>query len=339
MGPLEKKGGIWYGPKGSYWSNIEKSKNESYLNDLNILGSFYTVKKYFPQHEDIFSLKRMGGVATLEFAENETILDAGCMWGSLSVPLAKTKAQVFAVDQTKESLLLLARRKKEENLDNLHLICGDLNKLGFKDNIFDKVIVNGVLEWIPENSDVEVSHFIKRKGKLLDNLRLFMKDHSKGKSPVEKQKIFLKKVNSALKDDGILFLAIENRYDFLYFFGVREPHCGIRYISLLPRGLQNVFSLLLRGRKFQNWTYSRKGLIKLLQSAGFNKFNFFYGFPDYRMPEFVLTDNGMEFFRKYFQKKNKPIHERIILELIETLIYKKLKLTLFAPSFIVHVQK
>ncbi len=103
---LKEEEGIWYGPEGGYWSNLEKSKNAIYLKDLKNLGAKNTVRKYFPQHEEIiFSLKRLGGVATLDFLENEIILDAGCMWGALSIPLARTRATVVAVDQTKESLL------------------------------------------------------------------------------------------------------------------------------------------------------------------------------------------------------------------------------------------
>ena len=145
---LTEKEGIWYGPEGGYWSNLERSKSGVYLKDLEALGSMETMKKYFPQHGDVISLKRMGGAATLDFAPGETVLDAGCMWGALSVPLARTRAQVIAVDQTRESMLFLAKRKQEEGLENLHLVCGDLKGIKFNEKVFDKVIVNGVLEWV-----------------------------------------------------------------------------------------------------------------------------------------------------------------------------------------------
>ena len=102
---LVERDGISYGPGDGYWSNLEQSKNKEYVKDLEALGSKKTVDQYFPEHEDaIFSLKRAGGLATLDFTETDTVLDAGCMWGALSIPLARTRAKVVAVDQTEESL-------------------------------------------------------------------------------------------------------------------------------------------------------------------------------------------------------------------------------------------
>ncbi|MGB2601656.1 MAG: class I SAM-dependent methyltransferase [Candidatus Omnitrophota bacterium] len=336
---LIEKEGIWYGPEGGYWSNLEKSKSQVYLNDLKTLGSEKTMKKYFPQHEDVLSPKRAGGVATLELAENETILDAGCMWGALSMPLARTGATVVALDQTKESLVFLARRKEEEKAENLHLVCSDLKKTDFRDGAFDKVVVNGVLEWVPETTEVEVSKFVSKENSLKENVKNLFKKQSDEKSPKDIQLEFLKKVNKTLKDNGTLYLAIENRYDLLYFFGVPEPHCGIKFISLLPRKLQDFLSLMLRGRKFRSWTYSRRELDGLLRLAGFNDITFYYAFPDYKEPEQVLTDEGMGLLRRYKSLGDKPFLKKVILRFIEEFIYKRFKWTSLAPSFIVHAGK
>jgi SAM-dependent methyltransferase len=336
---LTEKEGIWYGPEGGYWSNLERSKSGVYLKDLEALGSMETMKKYFPQHGDVISLKRMGGAATLDFAPGETVLDAGCMWGALSVPLARTRAQVIAVDQTRESMLFLAKRKQEEGLENLHLVCGDLKGIKFNEKVFDKVIVNGVLEWVPETETVEVGNFIRRETPFLKNLKLLFAKRDRKDSPREEQRRFLGKIQRALKDDGTLYLAIENRYDVFYFFGVPEPHCGIRFISLLPRWAQDILSLLLRGRKFRMWTYSKKELADLLRASGFSKIRFHYAFPDYKEPEQVLTDEGMELFRYCKSVGDKPFYKKAVLRLIEEVVFKRLKLTFFAPSFIVHAGK
>jgi SAM-dependent methyltransferase len=336
---LVEKEGIWYGPEGGYWSNLERDKSQVYLNDLKTLGSEATMKKYFPQHEDVLSPKRAGGVATLDLAESDTILDAGCMWGALSMPLARTGATVVALDQTKESLVFLARRKEEEKAGNLHLVCADLKKTDFPDGAFDKIIVNGVLEWVPETTEVEVSKFVSKERSVRENISNLFSKGSDERSPREIQLEFLKKVNRALKDDGTLYLAIENRYDLLYFFGVPEPHCGIKFISLLPRRAQDLLSRLLRGRNFRSWTYSRRELKELLRSAGFNNITCYYGFPDYKEPEQVLTDEGMHLLRRYKSLGDKPFLKKVILRFIEEFIYKRFKMTFLAPSFIVHAGK
>lgn len=338
--PLQKKRDIWYGPKGGYWSNLARMDNESFVKELNSLGARGTVKKYFPKHEQvIFSLKRMGGAATLDFSDNDVILDAGCMWGALAVPVARTGAKVIATDQTEESLLLLSRRKEEEGLDNLQIVCADLKKINFKDKVFDKTIVNGVLEWVPEENEIEVNKFVKRNTSLLSNLKLLFKKRSRGESPKQKQKEFLQKICRSLKDDGVLYLAIENRFDFFYFLGSPEQHSGIRFIAFLPRWMQNMLSIVLRGRTFRTWTYSRRELKSLLRAAGFAKCNFYYGFPTYLEPELVLTDKGMDSFWCCRSAGNKPIVKKTIMRIIEYIVYKKLKLTFFAPSFIVHAYK
>lgn len=337
----EEKDGIWYGPGSGYWSNIGQSSNKEYLKDLKVLGSKKTVRRYFPQHEStIFSLKRAGGLATLDYSQKETILDAGCMWGALSIPLARTKANVIAVDQTEESLRFLKQRRDEEGLKNLHLIRADLKAIDFNENVFDKIIINGVLEWLPEEEKVEVYRFVRRDKKILQNMKHFFKRKTIKAKPIEEQRLFLKKIYSSLKEKGCLYLAIENRYDLFYFLGLPEQHCGIRFISLLPRFMQDGLSLLLRGRRFRSWTHSKIALTKLLRSTGFCNINFNYAFPDYREPEFVLNHKGgMKFFRYYKSVGKKPIYKKIVLRLIEDVVYKKLRLGFFAPSFIVHAYK
>ena len=194
----------------------------------------------------------------------------------------------------------------------------------------------------PKKNRVEVSKFVKKESRILANLRLLLKKQSEEESPKQMQQKFLRKISKALKKSGTLYLAIENRYDFSYFLGLPDPHCGIRFISLMPRQLQNILSLMLRGRAFRNWTYSQRGLIKLLHSTGFSEFNFYYGFPDYRVPELVLSHNGMRLFRHWLPASRRSLSGRILsrlTRLIRKLVFKRLRLTFFAPSFIVHAYK
>lgn len=335
-----KKDGIWYGRGKGYWSNLEQSKNEEYLKNLVLLGAEKTVDKYFPQHRDvIFSLKRSGGLATMEFREGETILDAGCMWGALSIPLARTKANVVAIDQTEESLRLLRSRRDTEELKNLQLVCADLKLTNFNEHVFDKIIINGVLEWIAEEESIEVHKFIKRGANFGHNVRRLL-IHNEADKPIEKQRLFLKRMHLALKNNGCLYLAIENRYNLFYLLGLPEEHCGIRFISLFPRFIQNIVSTMFRGRKYRTWTYSKKSLKKLLYSAGFSRVDIFFAFPDYREPDFVLSSKkGMNFFRYCKSVGKKPVYKKIILRLMEEVIYKRLRCTFFAPSFIIHAYK
>ncbi len=328
---LIEEDGIWYGKKGNYWSNLSKEENSGYVQYLKNQDAFKVMKKFFPQHEEvIFSPKRSGGIATLDINEDDVILDAGAMWGALTIPLARTNAKVYAIDQTKESLLFLKRRKLDEKLNNLEIICSDLNEQELPNTFFSKIIVNGVLEWVPYRDNYEVNK-VDKKAK---------KKKSKLKSPYDLQQEFLKRLYKSLREDGTLYLAIENRYDFLYFFGLPEPHCNIRFISFMPRFFQNAMHKILKGSEFRTWTYSRSNLIKLIESAGFVDVKISYAFPDYRNPELVLNQNNFKkFYRENSPLGKKSLVKKVVIKFVELIIYKKLGLTFFAPSFIVHAKK
>jgi cyclopropane fatty-acyl-phospholipid synthase-like methyltransferase len=327
-----KKDEIWYGQEGNYWSNISQKDNSEYSKYLKEEDAYSVMKRFFPQHEEvIFSPKRVGGIATLDISDEDVILDAGAMWGALSIPMARTGAKVFAMDQTEESLLFLNRRKNDEDLENLEVICADLNKQELQQNFFSKIVVNGVLEWVPYREDYQVNSEENKTRK------------SKGvnlESPYNMQKNFLKKMQKSLKKDGQLYLAIENRYDFLYFLGLPEPHCNIRFISFMPRFIQNIIHSIINGSEFRTWTYSRTELIRLIESAGFSDIKMHYGFPDYRTPEIVLNDkNFKEFYRENSPLGKKSLIKKIAIKSVELIVYKFLKLTYFSPSFIVHATK
>lgn len=339
-GDVKLVDGIWFGPKGNYWSNLGQQDNSDYMEDLPRIGAYETMKKYFPEHEDvIFSLKRAGGIATLDISENDTILDAGCMWGALSFPIAQTNAKVFAIDQTHQSLLFLNQRKKEAGLKNLELICADLKKIELAQGVFDKVILNGVLEWIPQSSDVEVVSSIGKQGSFLHNLKSLFVKNGTVESPKIQQKKFLSKINESLKDGGVLYLAIENRYDIFYYFGLKEPHSGIRFISIFPRIIGDIISRIFRGEGFLNWTYSRTELREVLKEAGYSKIDIKYGFPGYHHPELVLSEDGFDMYRRCYPWGKKNIFKRLIVATVEEVFFKRLRLKYFSSSFIVHAYK
>jgi hypothetical protein len=168
--------------------------------------------------------------------------------------------------------------------------------------------------------------------------KIFSKDTKE--RPIDEQRRFLKKLHASLNEEGCLYLAIENRYNIFYFLGLREEHCGIRFISLLPRFVQDRLSILLKGRRFRTWTHSKKELKELLYSAGFSRVEMFYAFPDYKEPDFILSEKrGMDFFRYNKSIGKKPVYKKVILRLIEEIIFRRLRCAFFAPSFIAHAYK
>ena len=328
---LTKNNGIWFGEEGHYWSNLNIDENRAFLQDLTRLNAKDLVKKHFPQHFDvIFSPKRAGGLIFLDPRPGDVVVDAGCMWGALTIPLAKAGCRVIGIDQTLESLLLLRQRALDENLSNVELVCSDMNKTAFNDSSFDKIIANGVLEWIPATFSIEVKKYHGEKAK---------EPNSDSKRPDELQKGFLSKIYRGLKPGGSLYLAIENRYNIFYFLGVPDPHCNLRFITFMPRPVQNLISRVALGRPYVNWIYSPEGLKRLLISVGFRDVDMHYAFPDYRFPEYILTDVGMGIYQPFLYASRKNNVKKVVTYGIEKVIYQKLKLSIFAPSIIAIARK
>jgi SAM-dependent methyltransferase len=261
-----------------YWSNLDKEENRELISSLNDMSAPDAIRKYHPYLYDvIFSPKRWGGLEFLNIKGNESCVDFGCMWGALTIGLAHRCGHVIGIDQTSDSLRFLKKRVNEENLNNVDLICANLKTVELFNIKFDVGVVNGVLEWIPEEGPIELKAYYGKH---------CSKDYSK--SPEEQQIAFLKKVHKNLNENGKIYLAIENRYDFKMFLGINDPHSPLRFTSILPRTIASIISKIGLGRPYVNWLYSFKGIEKILKESGYSDVKLYMCFPDYRFPEVIM---------------------------------------------------
>lgn len=91
---------------------------------------------------------------------------------------------------------------------------------------------------------------------------------------------FLLKLKSLLKEDGQLILGIENRLGLKYFAGSREEHTGIFFDGI------NEYS---SGSKVK--TFSKHELKDLFLKSGFQYIDFYYPYPDYKLPKVIYKEN------------------------------------------------
>jgi len=369
VGKLVNRDDIWFGPAGGYWSNLEKEEpayrpvegsrrnsprvalchpagecgdyrqladmqeedGNDFFDELPKSGAKKAVERYFPQYFDmIFSPKRAGGLPLLDPKPGEIVLDVGCMWGALTIPIARAGCNVVAIDQTLESLLILKQRILDEKISNIEIVHADLKKIRYEDSSIDKFVVNGVLEWIPGTGTKDLEGYYGR--------RLFKKDCCTIE-PGRVQNDFLRGIYTGLKKDGMLYLAIENRFDIFNFVGFPDPHCNVKFITFMPRRMQNIISTIALGRPYLNWTYSAPALREMLIDAGFKDIRIFYAFPDYRFPEYILTEKGMKYFRPNFYKMRETFAAKVICYAVEYMVFRRLRLKFFSPSFIVVARK
>ena len=77
-----------------------------------------------------------------------------------------------------------------------------------------------------------------------------------------------------------MLIAVENRYGLKYFCGAPEPHTGIPFsgINGYPYGSSG-------------YSFSRKEMIDILESAGFRHYKFYYPLPDYKLPQLIYSQD------------------------------------------------
>ena len=324
-----------------YWSNLSKTDQEKLFLCLKSMNTKEAIKKYFPQYYSmIYNPIRNAGLTLLDIKKDEVGVDYGCMWGNMLLYASKNCREMLGIDQTLDSLKFVQKRIKEENINNCYLLQADIrSKLNLQSR-FDFSIVNGVLEWVPEVSEVELDIYHSR-----DKIKL-----NKGSndiinlSPTKLQHKFLCQVNDHLNDRGRLYLAIENKFNYQYFLWKRDPHVNLFYTSFLPKFISNLISYIFRGRPYRNYIYSKNGLKKLLKNAGFTSITSYAAFPSYQFPlKIIPIDHKYLFYEPvYFRGPRKGIFMRVFRKfrrLLDELIFNKLKLLFFVPAFIIIAEK
>lgn len=329
---LPKDGMIYKISDKGYWSNLDPKTNEKIIENLEKIGTKNVISKFCPElYNIIFDEKRAAGLGLLELNGNEIAIDLGCMWGAITIPLARSCSNVVAVDQTLDSLKLNSYRSKEEKLDNLTYIQANLNKFDMPKSTFDVAVVNGVLEWLPETTPM-----------IIDKKISFSSNNKITDTPRKVHLNFLQKVHSSLKQNGRLYLAIENSLDYKMFFGNKDPHSGLLFTSFLPRNVSNLISKLFRNRKYRTWIYNKNELYALLKDAGYTDIEIYCVWPDYRYPEFIINYKDKFVFNNPIAIRNQSGKFRLLrffANLIERILFGLFKLKFFCPSFILIAKK
>lgn len=226
---------------------IERAKNPKAILDNLVIDGRYAWKVF------------------LNLTPKTVMLDFGCGLGNLTKNLAPHVAKVYAMDLTYTRLEFARKRFSIFNPNNkiTLLAGGDSTFLPFPQNSIDCVIMSGVLEWVGEAEESFT------KGTKLSRLWRMLYWHFGKHSPRAVQLGVLKELRRVLKDDGQLFIAIENRLNHEYFKGRPDHHSGLKYGSLMPRLLANLYSIARKRTPYRTYTYSFIGYKRLLRQAGF----------------------------------------------------------------------
>ncbi len=206
--------------------------------------------------DNIYDPTRAGWQAVCPIRQDSVILDFGCGLGALSRSLARNCGTVIGADACYERLMVNSAANRELGFGNVELLCGDHTVLGhMKTGCVDGMVLNGVLEWVPEMAPGE---------------------------PRDVQLRFLKECRRIVKDDGWLYIGIENRWGYRYFMDRPDEHVDLMYSTLLPRWLANIYCKIGRKKPYRTYTYSPAQYRALLKEAGFSDCSIYATLPDYR---------------------------------------------------------
>jgi len=248
----------------------------------------------------------------LPVQKSSKILDIGCGYGSLSASLARISDYVFSTEPVQERCEFTNIRNKQDNLDLL-VARSSLPHLPFKDNYFDVIVMNGVLEW--------TAHTLESN------------------DPFKTQRDILALLSRKLMKDGSLVLGIENRYSYICFRG-KTYHGDIPFTPLMPRFLADFVCRLIRKQPYRTRTYGLKGLKKLLLSSGFREVDILVAHPSYQCPKIMFNAEHSNPFLHHV--RNLPGKQTLKMKIKIFAVIVLLKLGLykyFASHYVVMAKK
>lgn len=273
-------------------------------------------------HDIILSSKRSAFLASMAPTLGDCILDIGCGWGQLTLPIARERHAVVALEPVAERLGFVQAAARQDGCANhVAFVGADYLDCEFGP-VFSTVLAIGVLEWAGAFQDRE--------------------------DPQARQQRFLQKVRSELKPGGALVIGIENRLGLKYLLGCPDDHIGVAGIACLPAELARRRWQEHSGHPLRSFTYSDTELTQRLHDAGFSDVKLFAALPDYKLPETIvsLADGGKQLNRMILDGLNVPEHngyngERLEVTQQENLLHTYRSLAAqgiahhFAPSFFV----
>lgn len=265
---------------------------EDFLSQAEKLGWQRALEGRGDLTEWVASKSRANGLYLTKINEDSVVLDYGCGFGNLSFAASNLAREVVSLDVSPVFIRGLNIRRKQDEVTNIFPIVSDYANFPFFENTFDLILVSGVLEYIP------CQHLSRPQ--------------------MEMVRDFIKALIRVLKPKGQIYLAVENRYGLNYILGGRDEHTNLRFVTVLPRRLSEIYSKHSRGLPYREWTYSYKDLTRLFtKSIDFHQ-QFYAALPEYRHPEvFVSLDNSylLHLFFKSIKGTTGSLKRRIAIRL------------------------
>lgn len=235
------------------------------------------------------------------FKENSSVLEIGGNLGELTGILCQNSKQVITIEEDLKRAELISKRHKDK--ENLEIIVGDFDNIDFKGMKFDYITLIGSLPYVSKTAKISSQEFIS-------------------------------KLDSLLKPDGKLLIAVDNRFGMKYFAGNPDSYLNKKFVTLLNYNNEP--------EKIE--TYTRQKLIDILDLNNYKAKKFYYPLPDYRIPNIIFSDlelpkynNIGKYIPNYSENSTILIDEIDLFR--EVLKENENMFTFFANSFLIEASK
>ncbi|MBI2065653.1 MAG: methyltransferase domain-containing protein [Candidatus Zambryskibacteria bacterium] len=260
--------GIPFFSEDRYWGKSPKEELEKALMIVEEKGWNEFKLRYNRKFDFTFEENRADWRFVVPVCKDFSVLDVGAGMGRISIPLARIARSVVALDHSFLRMKFLKMRAEKEGLKNIEVCVGDIFDKPFPKESFDLIVMNGLLEWVGAT----------------DRFR----------NPRDAQIASLRICKDLLKPGGHLYIGIENRLALSYLRAI--DHSGLRFTSFLPRFLANAYTKLRKKRRYDTYTYTKRGYEKLLQESGFDNINFYLPYPGYNLPRMMIPYDNLNTF-------------------------------------------
>ncbi len=197
-------------------------------------------------------------------------LDIGCGFGSLTLGLGEYYSSALGVDMLRERLAYASLRAQQDHRDRSRFTQTNAHQLPLRNGTCDLVTMNGVLEC--------AALYARGEPRIL-------------------QRAMLLEARRVLKPDGVIAVAIENRYALEELAGMADTHTGLRFVTTLPRVVANGVSRARSGRPYTTYLHSRTGYKTLLRDAGFADVCIFDLISSYNDYDFIVSPDDDATYR------------------------------------------
>ena len=251
--------GIYKHPEGmmiNYQDGGESYIFESMKKIKNLSSDSEEFQQYIKdwQSRYHFSHKRVNFLEAIHMVlpKDADVLEIGSGCGTITRWLGEKFRTVDALEGSLHRATIT--RYRTHDLDNVRVYCGDVLTTAFERK-YDLITLIGSLEYLP----------------------LYDIEHD---DPKEACSAILNRLRNTLKENGILLIAMENKFGTKYFSGCKEDHTGREFEGLMGYPEKTPI------------TFSRNELDSMLYQSGFEYNQFYHVFPDYKLSETIIPENS-----------------------------------------------